>query len=116
MEKMTKKQKFEILKGIVVGTEHEEMLTAFLDREIELVSKKRASGSLTKTQKENLIVKDNIVAVLAEAEGAMRATEIATAMDLSVQKVSALVNALVKEGRVTRTEDSKKAVYFSVAN
>lgn len=73
---------------------------------------KRGSGKhgMTKVQKENVILKERIVAMLAN--GGMTATEIADELDVKVQKASALLSQLyndgngpvgrVKEGRTLR--------------
>lgn len=60
-------------------------------------------NTLTKEQIANVTLKDNM-ATLLDSNGAMTAAEIAKAMDLSTQKVSALAAQLVKEGRATVTD------------
>ena len=119
MEKMTKKDKFaraiEVIEG--TGVEDAEMLVDFLNREIELVSKKRTS--MTKTQKENEGLVEVIYEAIANAESKMTIGEIYDAVKdnekiTSTQKVSALVKKLVDSKRVVRTEDKRKA-YFEVA-
>lgn len=75
---------------------------------------KRGSGSkgLTKVQKENAVLKEQIVELLAD--GGMTATEVADHFEIKVQKASALLSQLydkgngpvkrVKEGRTLRFE------------
>lgn len=88
--------------------------TEFLTKERDAVAKRNArkSGSLTKVQKENVGVKENIVEVLAD--GAKTATEVAKALELSTQKVSALMRQLIAEGKVVKTME-KKVAYFALA-
>jgi len=68
---------------------------------------KRGSGKhgMTKTQKENVGLKDRIVEVLAD--GDLAATEIAGEMGLTCQKVSALLRQLVDDEKVERVKDGK---------
>ena len=68
---------------------------------------KRGSGKhgMTKTQKENVGLKDRIVEVLAD--GDLAATEIAGEMGLTCQKVSALLRQLVEDEKVERVKDGK---------
>lgn len=117
-KKVTKKDLFGALKGIVEVSEVENKaeLVAFIDNEVEKLEK-RASKP-TKAQKENEPLKEAIVAVLANAEAPLMIKDIQAADELlaglSGQKVSALLTQLKVEGKVVRTEDKKKA-YFSVA-
>lgn len=119
MEKMTKKEKFGRLIEIVEGANVEDatMLVEFLEREIELVSKKRTGE--TKTQKANKELVEKIYDRLADAEKAMTATEIFEATKdidgiTSAQKVTALVKKLKDAGRVVKTVEGKKSL-FAVA-
>ena len=93
-------------------------LVAFCEDRIEKLSRKSASGSKkpTKTQVENEGIKDTIVNVLTELDTPTTATAIATdpRVNVSNQKVTALLKQLVTDGRVIRTEDKGKA-YFSVS-
>ena len=117
-KKMTKKEMFGRLIKIVEEADIEDVneVVAFLNHEIELVSKKR-SGQ-TKTQKENEKLIEVIYEAMANAGKAMTVTEIFKVVEnddiKSSQKVSALVKKLVDAERVVRTEDKKKA-YFSIA-
>lgn len=120
MEKReTKRDLFGEVLGYVEGNQK---LVDFINREIELLSKK--SGAETKTQKENRVVADFIYGELASVEDKLQAKEI-LALDavanytlengngLTIQKVSAILKKLVADGRVVRTED-KGVAYFSV--
>jgi DNA-binding Lrp family transcriptional regulator len=63
----------------------------------------KRKNTQTKTQKENEPIKASIVALLTE-NGAMVASEIATAIGISTQKASALCKQLVGEGILTEGE------------
>lgn len=119
MEKtrVTKKENFTELLGIVTELGRED-LVKFIEREIELVSKKRANKGLTANQKANLESVEVIFGVIAEADKPLSIAEI-TAGDerlstFSNQKMSALLKKLVEAGRVVRVTEKGKA-FFSVA-
>ena len=73
----------------------------------------KKSNSMTKTQKENIEVKERIVAALADSAG-MTATMVSEVLDITLAKATALLTQLVKEEKVVRTKD-KKVILFSVA-
>lgn len=89
----------------------------FVNHEIELLDKKHSKTSQTKTQKENELIKENIVKVLTEIDRPVTITELqneSAEMEVySNQKLSALLKQLVQSGIVTKTVDKKKS-YFSV--
>ena len=117
-KKMTKKEMFGRLIEIVEGAnvEDTDAVVEFLNHEIELVSKKRSG--MTKTQKENEVLVEDIYNAIAEAGHPVTVTELYEIVKsdkiTSAQKVSALVKKLVDAERVVRTEDKKKA-YFAIA-
>lgn len=89
---------------------------AYLENELNLLNKKNSykSTKLTKNQAENEKIKDQILEVLKVSDKAMTATEIATAINVSVNKASALLTQLKEDNSVIRTVEKRKA-YFSVA-
>ena len=119
--KMTKKDWFVTIKAIVENAEVEnrdEML-AFIDHEVELLSKKRSSTN-TKKQEELDKLCDELESALACFDKPVTVTEfmkesnseIAT---LSNQKLSALLKKCVEiRHTVVKTVDKKKS-YFSLA-
>lgn len=131
--KVTKKDYFRTVRGIVEAAalepENKDNILAFIDREIELLEKKSSKSRETKTQKANVVIMDTIVAELANFEkpatvGELMAVESLTSYEeetkegvktipMTNQKLSSMLSKLVKEGRVVRTEDKKKA-YFSL--
>ena len=117
--KMTKKDWFEVVKGIVVasGDARVDEMVAFIDHEVELLNKKSAKSGQTKTQKENVGIMDTIKEVLVDMGKPVTITEMQADERLagfSNQKLSALLKKMVSKGTVVRTEDKKKA-YFSLA-
>ena len=110
MEKMTKAQMFEALKGYVKGEANEAEFVEFLNKQIELATKKR--NTLTKAQRENAEIVERIYNYFKEVNKALTIDEIATKFELaSGQKASALVKKLVDAGKVTRGKEGKKAIY-----
>lgn len=113
--KVTKKEMFGKLIEVVenAGVEDAVEMVAFLNHEIELVSKKRAGQ--TKTQKANEGLIEVIYEAIANADNPMTVTEIYEVVKsdeiTSPQKVSALVKKLRDAGKVTRVEEGRKA-YF----
>ena len=89
----------------------------FINHEIELLSKKRVSGTLTKTQVENEKIKEVIVNTLTELARFVTITELQSANEelatLSNQKISALLKQLVDNKVVNKQVDKKKA-YFGM--
>ena len=115
-KKMTKAQKFEMLKNIPAVKENP-MLMEFIDHELELLSKKNSADKKpTAQQTANEGIKTAIVEGM-EPNRLYTITEIIKEIpecaDMTNQRVSALVRQLVDAGKVKRTEDKRKA-YFSL--
>jgi hypothetical protein len=114
-KKITKKERFMELKEIVSDRTD---LVEFLNHEIELLNKKASVKTPSKTQVENENTKNVIINVLANGNKPMTIAEIqendSTLATLSNQKVSALLTQLVKDNKVVRTVDKKKA-YFTIS-
>ena len=114
------KERFEMIKEIVLnaGLDNEVEMIEFLDNEINLLNKKRASGAKTATQKENEVLVEKLYAVLAEIGRPVTVSELQAESEefgaMSNQKVSALMKKLKDAGRVNKVDDKKKA-YFSIA-
>ena len=109
---MTKKEMFVALRARVADDAE---MVAFIDHEIELLSRKRSTGKPTKNQLANEGIKDEIISILAESED-LRAGDIVKLMDekYSLPKVSALLKQLVESGKVVKTTE-KKVSRFSLA-
>lgn len=109
---MTKKEMFVALRARIADDAE---MVAFIDHEIELLSRKRSTGKPTKNQLANEGIKDEIISILAESED-LRAGDIVKLMDekYSLPKVSALLKQLVESGKVVKTTE-KKVSRFSLA-
>lgn len=121
-KKMTKREMFTTLIGIVGSLKPSDdaeadlavALIEGLKHEVALLDKRRAtSKGDAKKKAEQTATKSAILSVLAEADEPMRATAIAEAVGVSVQKVTALVRQMVEAGEVVREQD-KKVVTFAL--
>lgn len=79
----------------------------------QLEKRNKGERKPTKTQRENEGLKEDFWAYVSE-NGAKRASEVAVYFGISGQKASALLNALVKEGRLVKVVE-KRVTYFKVA-
>lgn len=98
----------------VTTAETKNILIDFCNAEIERINNKK--NTPTKTQKENVIIKDNIVEYLINCDEPQTATEIwkTSFSEYSIQKIIQLLTGLVKDGKVTRTKEGKNPAVFSV--
>lgn len=114
-KKMTKVEMFSAIREVV--SENAEMV-AFIDHEIELLNKKAASKKPTKIQELNEHLKKIIYQYFLECEGHKTIKEIQGAIpelaDLSNQKITHLLSAMIVEGKISK-EYEKKTPYYSIA-
>ena len=118
-KKVTKREKFEMLKALVVDNA---MLVEFIDHEIELLDKKKSNGNAKANEKMDMQV-STVYNALVELDRAVTASEMIAECDLSAlanesgvvstQKVSALLKKLVDGGKVEKFTDKKKT-YFKI--
>lgn len=120
-KKVTKRDYFNGLLGVIENhkdsIENYEDFKAFIEREIELLNKKRSNSKPTKTQIENEKIKAKILEVLTDVNEVMTISELMTADGLenySNQKLSVLCHQLVNEHKVVNTK-VKKVSYFKIA-
>ena len=118
-KKVTKREKFEMLKALVKDNE---MLVEFIDHEIELLDKKKSNGNAKANEKMeksvelvyNALAKMNRSATVGEIIAESGLEELANENGIvSTQKVSALLKKLVDGGRVEKSTDKKKT-YFKI--
>lgn len=109
-KKMTKRNYFEILKGVVADNAE---LVEFLDAQIALLDRKKGSVNSKKVAEVEATMEAAYNA-LVEIGRAATATEIATAMNVSNQKASAYLRKLVEAGKVVKSTE-KRVSYFTVA-
>jgi hypothetical protein len=113
-DKHTKRELFETLLVFASAAEAEGWILDGLQHELDLLAKRAsAKGGDAKKKAAQRAVKDDIIIALEDAESPMKATPIADAIGVSVQKASALLRQMVLDGEVTRIED-KKEVFFSL--
>lgn len=117
-KKITKREKFEMLKAIPAVAENE-MLVEFIDRELELLARKNSGDKKpTAQQVANDNIKATILEVLRATGKAMTITEIQKAngkfADLSNQKISSLTNQLVATGLVVKTTEKRKSLFKAI--
>ena len=111
--KVTKKMMYEALIAKYPFTADEEK---FLRHEVELIEAKKANKKPTKAQEENEKLKAEIVEVIgtqALTVSAVWKSKDEWILNYSNQKFSALMNAMVEEGRLKKVTD-KRVSYFSV--
>lgn len=120
-KKMTKRDYFNGLLGVLENhkdsIENYEEFKAFIEREIELLNKKRSNSKPTKTQIENEKIKEKILIAFEKIDEPVTITELAKMDGLteySNQKLSVLCYQLVDEHKVVNTK-VKKVSYFKIA-
>ena len=117
--KMTKRDYFNAILAVLATVEDTDVsgLTAFVNHEIELLENKRSTAKPTKTQTENLAVKETIISVLKEIGKPVTITEMqkfsADLAEFSCQKLSALLKQLVENDKTVTKVTEKKKTYFS---
>lgn len=119
-KKMTKRDYFNGLLGVLENhkdsIENYEEFKAFIEREIELLNKKRSNSKPTKTQIENEKIKEKILIAFEKTDEPVTITELAKMDGLteySNQKLSVLCHQLVDEHKVVNTK-VKKVSYFKI--
>ena len=114
-KKMTKKEKFAMIKEYI---QDNEMLMEFIDNEINLLTKKASSSAKTQTQKANENIKEKIVELLKSTNLQYTITDFQNAFEdmseYSNQKLSALFTQLVNEKKVEKTIDKKKSYFKAI--
>ena len=112
---MTNKEKFLKVRACLTDTD----LIAFIDERIAILDRKaeaskNATRKPSKTQVENETLKTDILGFVSNANGRMTIADVKNAFDLSSQKVTPLMNALVDENKLTKVVE-KRVSYYSLA-
>lgn len=118
MEK-TKMTRVEMFNAIKERVSDNADMVAFIDHQIELISKKSANKKPTKNQEENEVLKSVIMSVLdtngvTVSELQTRDDRISPYNGISNQRVSALLKQLKDCGKVDKRVEGKKTLYFLV--
>lgn len=123
MKKMTKREKFEMLKAIPAVADNS-LLVEFIDHELELLAKKNASATgerkLTETQKVNETIKDGILEGMADNRLytiTELIKEVPACAGLTNQKVSAIVRQMYdcSNPTIEKVVDKRKSYFRKVA-
>ena len=121
-KKLTKRDYFAQLKEIVKDNAE---LVAFIDHEVELLTRKNSGNSQSKTQKENEVVAKMLVEELTKIAKPVTITDLMTTSEvvkgyvlengnhLTNQKISAIFKQLTESNQIVKVTDKKKS-YFSV--
>lgn len=112
---MTKKEMFTEIRKVVINNEE---MVAFIDHEIELLSRKASSSRKpTKTQIENDAYKATIIEYLTTVDKSMTIkemqSEITDISELTNQRITHMLTDLVKAETLTK-EYVKKVPYYSI--
>lgn len=114
-KKITKKDRFNQLLEIAEVAINED-LVAFIKHEIELLEKKSAKSSTTKTQKENEVLMEELYQDLVEIGQVVTITEFQkmseVASGLSNQKISALFKNMIEKKGIVEKSIVKGKTYF----
>ena len=111
--KATKREMFTAIRETLVDNEE---FTAFIDHELELLSNKSSgTRSQTPTQKANEGFKENILDYLSAVDAPKTIKEIQAAVsevsELTNQRISHILNAMVAEGKLVKNYDKKVPLY-----
>ncbi len=103
---MTKVEFFEM---VINGDEITEVMKQYAQSELEKIEigKQKRRERTTEKQKTNTVIKERILKLLKE-DGKQSVRTIADVMELSTQKISALMGQLVKDGYVTTQKEKFK--------
>lgn len=118
--KITKRENFKMIIEVLKNNNRADLVEV-MNHEIELLDKKKASGKMTKTQEENVGIKELILQALERIGEPTTITDLLKndvalyeAVAGSNQKTSALMTQLKNENKIVRTTNGKKAM-FSIA-
>ncbi len=110
-KKITKAQMFAQIREVVADNAD---MVAFIDHEIELLSKKSGSKKPTATQVANEELKATILTVLEGSDGMTASEVLAASADfdgMSNQKISALLRQLVLDNAVVKDTSTKRTLF-----
>jgi hypothetical protein len=116
-QKMTKKAAFVIAQNALESIETEEARQAWdvIQKEIERLERTalKAKTTETKADKAKAEFRQTVLELVADNGNAMRAGDVAQALEVSVQKAAAALNALVAEGALRKVDGEKRTVLFA---
>lgn len=101
MQRVTKRDMLMGLCGFLVDNNADDAFIEFVNTELEKLNR---PVKPTAAQIENEGIKGQILGILQAADNGLTATQIATRLNLTVQKTTALLAQLVKANKITRIE------------
>ena len=123
IKKLTKKDYFGMIREIVIDNPE---LVAFIDHEVELLTRKNSKTSQTKVQVENEVIAQMLIQELTKVGTPITITDLmntsetvknyiveSTGKPLTNQKISAIFKQLTESNQIVKVTDKKKS-YFSV--
>lgn len=118
---MTKRERFELVIAMVNGAElsaeQKADIVSGMFHEIELLDRKGSSPRKpSATQIENAKFREQIVEVLLECGERKQISELIPLVNSTItpNRMSALLSALIKEGKVVRIKEGKKTFFVAV--
>lgn len=126
MVKLTKKDKYAMLLEVLAGAEVEvsekEMLTEFVNKEVEAIDKKAEKAKGRTREKKEDLMKNAVLAALSADEARLGGDVLADVLvdfeDATQAKVTARLSALVKEGLAVKdqvTVEGRRLVTYKLA-
>ena len=117
--KMTKKTAFALAQEALgtIDTDEARMAWDVIQREVdrlERVALKAKTGE-TKADKAKAEFRQAVLELVADSGAAMRAGDVAKALDVSTQKATAALTRLVADGALTKVDGEKRTVLFTIA-
>lgn len=114
-KKITKAEKFAMLKAIPAVAENE-MLVEFIEHEMEILSKKNSERHETAQQRVNAEIGEKILEHLRENYNKLftiteMSKEIPVCKELTNQKITSIVSKLKREEKVECVKEGKKSFY-----
>ena len=119
MTKMTKKEAFKLAQEALSTIENADADRAWtvLQNEIDRLERVALKATTeTKADKAKAEFRQTVLELVADNGAAMRAGDVAKALEVSTQKASAALNALVAEGALVKVDGEKRTVLFKVAD
>lgn len=119
MTKMTKKTAFTLAMDALDTIDTDEARAAIdvIDKEIARLERAalKAKTGETKADKAKAEFRQTVLETVADAGTAMRAGDVAKALDVSIQKATAALTRLVADGALVKVDGEKRTVLFTVA-
>lgn len=120
MTKMTKKTAFTMAQEALNTIETEEARQAWdvIQKELDRMERValKAKTTETKADREKAAFRQTVLEFVVDHGEAVRAGDVAKALDVNVQKVSPALNRLVDEGTLVKFVGEKRVNFYKVAD